>query len=123
MDIKKTLPEGLVRANTRGASPHTAVACIYGGQQNRIRYEKYGRINYNYDPYYDYYADWPPNNPPPIEPRETEIFRRNPNRPFRKPPRFEKENRRTGRQINDRLKRNGESQRKSEATKFRIYHE
>ena len=27
MDIEKTLPEGLVRANTRGASPHTVVAC------------------------------------------------------------------------------------------------
>ena len=27
MDIEKTLPEGLVRANTGGASPHTVVAC------------------------------------------------------------------------------------------------
>ena len=37
MDIEKTLPGGLVRANTRGASPHTVVACtpLYDPGANR----------------------------------------------------------------------------------------
>ena len=92
---------------------------IYWDRQNGLGYGEYGDRNYNYNPYFDYRSEWPPINRPPIAPCATEISPTNPTQPYRKPPGLDKENAER-KKIDDRLKRHGGSQRKSNSKKIRI---
>ena len=65
---------------------------IHWGRQNRLCYEQYGDRHNNYNPYYDYYAACAQNNRLRMPTYKTEISPPIPNRPLRKLPFLEKEN-------------------------------